>query len=256
MAKIVKICLRGLLAPVLGYSLAKDWENAKLKSSGYEGSSTLESLTSRIELLTRPEELPHDERLTQVLNGVRECLGEIGESSLIRVLDIGGSFGEYFFRVKAHFPKRSFEWTVLETKGHCSIIPDFLMSTKNLQFISEFPSKNEHFNIALLSGVVHCVEHPYELVESACSMADSVIVNRLPLSSYSKDKVAIQRPGLLGSKGSYPVHILSETIFLKKLQQIAAIRMRWMVPQDSAVVRFKYIEMQGFLLKPRRNTSV
>lgn len=256
MVKNVKVLIRGLLAPVIGFSLAKDWQTAKRKTSGYEGDATLDSLASRIESLETPEKLPHDQRLVEIAKAFRDSTKQNNNSLPIRVLDIGGSFGEHFFHIQKLMPEHSYDWTVLETKGHCAIIPEFLASTRGLRFISESPASDQHFDIALLSSVIQYVDDPYELLTKALQVSDSVIVNRLPLSPYEIDKVAIQRPGLLGSKGSYPVHIFSETAFTKYLEPIAEIRSRWMVPQDSAVIRFKYIENQGFLLKPRRNTSV
>ena len=256
MVKNLKVLIRGLLAPVIGFSLAKDWQTAKLKTSGYEGDATLHSLASRIESLETPEKLTHDERLVEIAKAFRDSTKQNKDSQPIRVLDIGGSFGEHFFHLQKLMPEHSFDWTVLETEGHCSIIPEFLTSIKGLRFISEPPASDQHFDIALLSSVIQYVDAPYDLLTMALQISDSVIINRLPLSPYAKDRVAIQRPGLLGSKGSYPVHIFSETAFTKYLEPIAEIRSRWMVPQDSAVIRFKYIENQGFLLKPRLNTSV
>ena len=253
MIQKVKIFIRGLLAPIIGFSLAKDWVTAKRRTSGYEGKATLKSLSSRIEALA---DLPHDDRLNEIVNAIRSSAFLVQSSTPIRVLDIGGSFGEHFFHLQKLMPEYNFEWTVLETEGHCSIIPEFLTSIKELRFISEPPKSDLHFDIALLSSVFQYVDAPYDLLTMSLQISDLVIVNRLSLSPYAKDKVAIQRPGLLGSKGSYPVHIFSETTFTKYLEPIAEIRSRWMVPQDSAVIRFKYIENQGFLLKPRRNTSV
>jgi putative methyltransferase (TIGR04325 family) len=256
MVKNLKVLIRGLLAPVIGFSLAKDWQTAKLKTSGYEGDATLDSLASRIESLETPEKLPHDERLVEITKVFRDSTKQNKDSQPIRVLDIGGSFGEHFFHLQKLMPEHFFDWTVLETEGHCAIIPEFLTSIKGLRFISEPPAIDQHFDIALLSSVIQYVDSPYDLLTMALQISDSVIINRLPLSPYAKDRVAIQRPGLLGSKGSYPVHIFSETVFTKYLEPIAEIGSRWMVPQDSAVIRFKYIENQGFLLKSRRNTSV
>lgn len=256
MVKNLKVLIRGLLAPVLGFSLAKDWETAKRRTSGYEGKATLRSLSARIEVLGALADLPHDARLNEIVKAIRGSALQVKSMTLIRVLDIGGSFGEHFFHLQKLMPEYCFEWTVLETEGHCSILPEFLASIKGLQFICEPPKSDQHFDIALLSGVLQYVDAPYELLTMALGVSDSMIVNRLPLSPYSKDKVAIQRPGLLGKKGSYPVHIFSETVFTEYLEPIAEIRSRWMVPQDLAVIRFKYIEHQGLLLKPRRNTSV
>ena len=128
----MKIFIRGLLAPAIGFTLARDWKSARNKTAGYEGAATLESLAFRVESLKTPERLPHDERITQVVNAFRESMGTIESTKPIHVLDIGGSFGEYFFRLQALIPERTFHWTVLETEGHCSIIPEILKSTTNL----------------------------------------------------------------------------------------------------------------------------
>ena len=133
MVKNLKVLIRGLLAPVLGFSLAKDWQTAKLKTSGYEGDATLDSLASRIESLKTPEKLPSDERLVEITKAFRNSTKQNNNSQPIRVLDIGGSFGEHFFHLQKLMPAHSFDWTVLETEGHCSIIPEFLTSIKGLR---------------------------------------------------------------------------------------------------------------------------
>ena len=150
----------------------------------------------------------------------------------------------------------TFNWTVLETEGHCSIVPEFLKSASGLTFISELPKETPQFDVALLSSVIQYVEDPYGLLEFACSNSNAVIVNRLPLSRHKADRVAVQRPGLLNSKGSYPVHIFSESVFLNRLKSFAEVAARWMVPRDSAVIRFKYVENQGMLLIPLSHKTV
>jgi putative methyltransferase (TIGR04325 family) len=252
----LKIFIRGLLSPVLGFSLSKNWKTASSKSSGYESKSTLETLKLRIEKIAHLENPEDDPRIRVVLSHIKDLISDIPLNEEVQVLDIGGSFGEYFFYATRAIDTHTFNWTVLETEGHCSIVPEFLKSTSGLTFISELPKEAPRFDIALLSSVIQYVEYPYELLEFACSKANAVIVNRLPLAHYTTDRAAVQRPGLLNSKGSYPVHIFSESVFLNRVSSFAEVASRWMVPQDSAVIRFKYVENQGMLLIPLSHKTV
>ena len=252
----IKIFIRGLLSPVLGFSLRKDWTTAEADSEGYESNSTLDDLATRVKGLPFPVGQKNDPRIESVISSIKNLLINYPENQKVEVLDIGGSFGEYFFYIKDAIKTHSFAWTVLETEGHCSIVPLSLKTHNDLSFKSELQDSVSHFHIALLSSVIQYVEEPYALLEFACSKADFVIVNRLPLSRFDSDKVAVQRPGLFNSKGSYPVHIFSEIQFLSRLNTFAEISSRWMVPQDSAVIRFKYVENQGMLLKPLRPQTV
>jgi len=252
----LKIFIRGLLSPVLGFSLSKNWETARAKSSGYESKPILEALKLRIEKISHLENPKNDPRINVVLSHIKDLIAEIPSDKEIQVLDIGGSFGEYFFYAVNTIDTHTFNWTVLETEGHCSIVPEFLKSTSGLTFISELPKATTQFDVALLSSVIQYVEDPYGLLEFACSRSNGVIVNRLPLSQHQADQVAVQRPGLLNSKGSYPVHIFSESVFLNRIRSFAEVTSRWMVPQDSAVIRFKYIENQGMLLIPLSHKTV
>ena len=252
----IKIFIRGLLAPVLGFSLRKDWTTAKADSAGYESSSTLKDLALRVREIQFLNSRNHDPRIEIVLTTIKNLLATIPENQVVKILDVGGSFGEYFFYTKQAINTHTFEWTVLETEGHCSIVPASLKSESGLNFVSRLEKNDSQFNVALLSSVIQYVEEPYALLEFACSKADSVILNRLPLSSFDTDKVAVQRPGLFNSKGSYPVHIFSEKYFLSRVNSFGEITSRWMVPQDSAVIRFKYVENQGMLLKPLHPRTV
>lgn len=121
---------------------------------------------------------------------------------------------------------------------------------EDLTFVSYLSEENQQFDIALLSGVIQCVEEPYNLLAESCARADAVIVNRLPLSTFEVDRVAVLRPGLLNSKGSYPVHIFSRNTLIQQISDFAEITSIWMVPQDSAVIHFKLVQHFGLVLKP------
>ena len=117
----LKIVIRGLLSPVLGFSLSKNWETATAKSHGYESQSTLKNLKSGA--LSSPDSIDDDPRAYVVIQHIQALISQIPTDQDVRVLDVGGGFGQYFFYTTRTIRTHKFIWTVLETEGHCSIIP-------------------------------------------------------------------------------------------------------------------------------------
>jgi hypothetical protein len=88
----LKVIIRGLLSPVLGFSLSKNWEAATAKSLGYESKSTLNSLKSGY----RPGSTDVNPRAEVVVKHIQELISQIPTNRDVRVLDVGGGFGQYF----------------------------------------------------------------------------------------------------------------------------------------------------------------
>jgi putative methyltransferase (TIGR04325 family) len=113
-----------------------------------------------------------------------------------------------------------------------------------------------HFDITLMSSVIQYVEQPYELLIKGIEKSDFLILNRCPLAHSQVGFVCIQRPGFFESKGSYPVHMLSETQLIDHLRGRGEILSRWLVPEDVAIVRFKKIVNQGLTFRPNKRATI
>jgi putative methyltransferase (TIGR04325 family) len=255
-----KAIVRALLSPFIGHQKAKNWQEALKKSSGWSSEKTLKH-DSQFQFNEWSNEIDSvfvlDERFMQIATAFMSIDPQPGSNGLrsISVLDIGGGFGKYFFLLRRFCPNVVWTWVVVETEAQCKSIPEELKSTYGISFRSDIPT-DQNFDVGLLSGVIEYVEQPFELLELVSSICEAVILNRTPLTPFSKDIVAIQRPGFLNSRGSYPLHMFSEEVFIKKLEALGEISMRWFVPQDSPVIRFHHFPQQGLVFRSRRLSSV
>lgn len=251
-----KVIIRGLLSPILGFSSSESWDHAHRKTAGYEGSSTIQSLRRRISKLDSLDEFEPDPRAYQVAAAVRAISNDFShDNGRISVLDVGGSFGEYFFYLSQLVPELTFDWVVLETLEHNKIIPNTLKNFPGLTFVDSRSTLSAHFDIAFLSSVIQYVEDPFQLLELISKKSKYIILNRLPLSKFTKHRVAIQRPSLFGISGSYPVHIFSESLFKNWLHNIGEVVQEWTVEQDSAVLRFELIKNYGLMIDTQITSS-
>ncbi len=195
-------------------------------------------------------------RFQQVASAFLEGIAAVKHQSMIRVLDIGGGLGEYFFLFEKMAPSLQFQWTVVETPPVCEIARKTLPSRANLNWVDSVDHADGHFDITLMSSVIQYVEQPYELLNKGIEKSDFLILNRCPLTYSKGGFVCIQRPGFFESKGSYPVHMLSEAKLINYLRARGEILSRWMVPEDVAIVRFKKVVNQGLTFRPNRRTAI
>lgn len=249
----LKIGLRGVLAPVIGTRVVKNWECAVSKSSGYQSHQTIRAIKGSDPVVSMGiSKVFLGGRYQQVASAILSGLNaeKLKLDSSIRVLDIGGGLGEYFFLLRDNIPNIKFEWLILETHSICQLAKTEHSDVPDISWTDALTDLNQAFDIVLLSSVIQYLEKPFELIETAMHKAPMLIFNRLPLSSKAYNRVCIQRPGLFESKGSYPLHILSEGLFLSYLSTHGHIISRWQVPEDVAVVRFRKIINQGLAFRP------
>jgi putative methyltransferase (TIGR04325 family) len=255
-----KVFARAILSPIIGHRKAKSWDIAIRKSAGWSSERTLkhEKQFQFKELMYEIEsDFVRDERFMQLAAAFFSIDRKTPtyDSSKISVLDVGGGFGKYFYLFSKFFPNITWAWVVVETESQCESIPAQLRSTPGVTFCSEIPT-NRKLDIGLLSSVIEYVEKPFELLQHVSEICEAIVLNRIPLTSFKEDIVAIQRPGIFETRGSYPLHMFSEKIFIDRLTALGKISLRWFVPQDSPVVRFHHFPEQGMVYLPKRHTSV
>ena len=256
----LKIGLRGILAPFIGFRVAKNWESAVSGSSGYQSPQTMSTIEGSDPVVDKQTINQNflGNRYLQVASAILSGLNpeKLKPGTTIRLLDIGGGLGEYFFLLQQNLPNLKFEWLILETPALCELAKSKHADSSGVSWTDALNDSSQTFDIVLLSSVIQYVEKPFELIETAMQKAPLLIFNRLPLSKNPHNSVCIQRPGFLETKGSYPVHILSEKLFLSYLSTRGHIMSRWLVPEDVAVVRFRKIMNQGLTFRPDTSTAV
>ena len=256
----LKLGLRGILAPIIGFRVTKNWESAVSRSSGYQSPQTINTIEGSDPVIKKTTTQLNflGSRYLQVASAILSGLNpeKLKSETTIRVLDIGGGFGEYFFLLQQNLPNLKFEWLILETPALRELAKSKHADSSGISWTDALNDSSQTFDIVLLSGVIQYVEKPFELIETSMQKAPLLIFNRLPLSTNPHNLVCIQRPGLLETKGSYPVHILSERLFMSYLLARGHIMSRWHVPEDVAVVRFRKIMNQGLTFRPHTSTAV
>ena len=249
--------IRGFLAPIIGFRVAKSWSDATSRSSGYQSPQTINSLVGSdpVDELNQGIESHVGSRFQQIASAFLEGIAAVQHQSMVRVLDIGGGLGEYFFLFEKMVPSLELQWTIIETPVVCELARSTTPTRANLSWINRLDDAEGHFDIALMSGVIQYVERPYELLNKGIEKSDFLILNRCPITHSQRRVVCIQRPGFFESKGSYPVHMLSETELISYLEARGEILTRWMVPEDVAIVRFRRIVHQGLTYRPNSHAQ-
>jgi putative methyltransferase (TIGR04325 family) len=168
----------------------------------------------------------------------------------IRVLDVGGAGADYFYQFQEFAPHINFDWTVLETPALAEAMSnEFGRNLTNLRWIDSIEHTDEIYDVVLCSGVLQCVEKPFELLESLVKKSKFLIINRIPLVESPEHFFAVQNIITNGKRASYPVHFFSEKAFLAELSQHGDVEMKWLVIEDQPVIKRKAWPHHGLVLR-------
>jgi putative methyltransferase (TIGR04325 family) len=167
----LKIGLRGILAPIIGFRVAKNWESAVSGSSGYQSPqtiSTIEDSDPVVDKWTADQNFLGN-RYLQVASAILSGLNfeKLKSDTPLRVLDIGGGLGEYFFLLSDNLPNLKFEWLILETPALCELAKSKHADSSGISWTDALNDSSQSFDIVLLSSVIQYVEKPFELIEMA-----------------------------------------------------------------------------------------
>ena len=166
----IRIGLRGLLAPAIGYRVAKSWTDAVMRSSGYESDSTMKGILAANQTYKSKAGKFMDNRIQQVacafLGGI------VNSGKKIRVIDVGGAQGGYFLALQRLAPSIQFEWVILETSAMCELAKKVTSINRDISYVNSLNDVVGPFDIALLSGVLQCVEKPFELLDKLMDLTE------------------------------------------------------------------------------------
>jgi len=243
----LKIFVRGIVSRIIGYQVVTSWKVATQKSHGYSHPITTGSIARSKNQSTEVSPFI-DERYLRVSAAILSSAMNIHRP--LRVLDIGGAYGDYYFAIRQIAPALEIDWLVLETEAHCRIIPLELSRHLSLRWTSSDCVFNEKFDLVLMSSVIQYFENWNQLIQKVAQCAPTLVFSRTPLSTSDTDRIAIQRVGIRGSKGSYPVHILSKSNLVRTLSSIGKFQYWWESTDDIAVVRFEQINSFGCVFRP------
>lgn len=135
---------------------------------------------------------------------------------VLNVLDFGGALGSSYFQCRKFLtPLKHLRWDVVEQKKHVErgrryLEDDILHFYHTIEECLTYGQPD----VTILSGVMHFIDRPYELIKKVIEFQfDYVVVDRQPLSSRDKERLCVMTvpPSIIPV--SYPCWFLSEKRF-------------------------------------------
>ena len=165
-----------------------------------------------------------------------------------RVVDFGGSHGEYYQRLRYLDPSFDPIWDIVETPAVCSIASQLGLSTKKRFFsnLQSLPSGPVSFVIA--SGVIQFIHDPIKIIEEIFSLqASYVLFSRLPVVPFlKKDVVHLLRASTM--EATYPVWSFSPSIFAV-IKIYGEIVFDFTIPEDMVSFQDATVPFSGVLVR-------
>jgi putative methyltransferase (TIGR04325 family) len=131
----------------------------------------------------------------------------------LSVLDFGGSLGSSYFQNKSFLTSLSkIEWSVVEQQ-HFVECGNNCIADEQLKFYSSIEDclKDRKPNVLLLSGVLQCVENPYEWINAFLKFNfPYILIDRTAFTNSPKDILTIQKVPENIYQASYPAWFFSE----------------------------------------------
>lgn len=138
------------------------------------------------------------------------------KKSKLSVLDYGGALGSSFFQCRKFIsPILELRWNVVEQPKHVYAGKKYFEDDK-LRFYPTIQEclENEKPDLFLLSGVLHFIEKPYDVIKVVNeSLVDYVIIDRQPLSNSIPEWISIKKVSPSVYPASFPMWVLSKERF-------------------------------------------
>ena len=253
----MKTLIRGTLSRFIGFVEVGSWAEAQKAVAGYESDTAVESIIESIQQAhaSSNETKALTSRDLQIISSFAIAIAAVGVSNTkIKVVDVGGAGGDYFFMFANAMPAVTFDWVVVETPALATAITKTnLGKGRDIRWVSSLDEAGSDFDVALLSSVMQYVDDPYGLLTKVADKCKAMIINRIPLTTSKVDQATVQHVRSHGRRGAYPAWFFGSEVFLGEIEKVGDIVSRWAVPEDSHVLRFQQIESQGMvvLVKPQ-----
>lgn len=213
--------------PAYAYGLSGDyrsWDEAMAASTGYDSEIILEKTKAALLKVKNGEAIYERDSMLfdkvqyswPVLAGLLWAAAQSG--GRLNVLDFGGALGSSYFQNRAFIRQLpDVRWNIVEQPAHVREGRK-LFENEYLKFyesIEECLSQTTP-NVALLSGVLQYMEHPYDLLATVLKISGiCVIIDRTPYWCEEYDRLGIQRAAANVFDASYPMWVFS----LRKFQE-------------------------------------
>lgn len=139
----------------------------------------------------------------------------------LNLIDFGGSLGTSYYQFKNLLSElKEVNWSIVEQENFVTCGKE-VFEDNNLKFFYDIDTCLEamNSNTILLSGVIQCIERPYEILEKIISHNfQYILVDRTAFHLGDNDRLTIQKVQPEIYPASYPSWFLSLDKFLKFFQ--------------------------------------
>jgi len=197
--------------------------------------------------------------LLSVINPIIE-----NQSNIVNVLDFGGACGSHYFHLRSLINKKlKLNWVVVETPTMVKFAKE--LETEELSFFDNFPdaiSKLGEIDLLHTSGTLQCVANPEKYLDEILKCnAKWILFNRLCLNKRDRDIITIHSSklswngigelpeGYTDRWVKYPFNFLSESKFIKKVQEKYLLVARFNDQSGTYPIRGEEIIGYGLLCK-------
>jgi putative methyltransferase (TIGR04325 family) len=200
------------------------WEEAKNACTGYEAGTILEKVKNSILKVKRGEAVY--ERDSFIFDKIQYSWALVAilfrvaveHNNELNILDFGGSLGSSYFQNRGFLNGlKKIEWSVVE-QTHFVECGKKEIADENLKFYHTIEEciQDRKPNVLLLSGVIQCLDKPYEWIEKFLSYGfDYIIIDRTAFIEDEQDRLTIQEVHEPIYEASYPTWFFNEVNFLK-----------------------------------------
>lgn len=205
-----------------------NWQSASESSTGYDDNDILQKvLSSTLKVINGDAAFERDSVTFNTLEYSWPLTAALTRAAAhskgtLNVLDFGGSLGSsYFQNIKFIKTLSSLKWNIVE-QTHFVKAGRHHIQNESLSFYSSIEEclLENRPNAILFSSVLQYLEKPEDILKKIDLInAESLIIDRTPISDQMEDRIVIQHVPPKIYKASYPMRIFSEKKLLALLAE-------------------------------------
>ena len=240
------------------------WNEAAIRSSGYDGEQILEKvLAATLKVMRGEAVFERDSVLFDEIQYAWPVTAGLlwaaaRQGGRLSVLDFGGSLGSSYFQNRKFLEGlSSVRWSVVE-QAHFVEAGREHIQDEQLVF---YPSIAECVavekpNVVLLSSVLQYLENPYAVLDELVrSGVEIILVDRTSFHGGENDFVAAQKVGEAIYPASYPLWIFSKINFINHSSEFFDLVTEWLSPEGFVGLSSGRFSFNGLVMQRKSYES-
>ncbi len=195
--------------------------------------------------------------LFSLLVPLLHALGLQGGSlaSKLRVLDIGGSFGQYRYRLEELCPKLEIDWTVVETPSTVQEFADLEQPSMRWREAHDISDEPLAYDLTFICGTLPYLPEPFDAIRKYTKVSRFVVLGRVPIVEQAQDHFFLQYVSAQDRMPAFPGRFLSRPQLMQAAMQHANVK-SFYVDAPSIALRTESVVPQYFtILLENRSTD-